>query len=118
MSSHKTIRLNALRVRQQASVPIYVFGVEGRLVHLLASVNYAHRAKEGTLLGYQRGAVSKHIAEILAYLQQGDAILPNAIVIAFDSRVVFEALKGLPAAEWGTFGYLTIPVPANASQAK
>jgi len=118
MSVVKTIRVNALRVRQRSDVPIFVFGIEGRIIHQVASVSYAQRSKDGVLSGYQRGAVQKHIQEILDYLQETDSILPNAIVVAFDKRVTFEPLKGSQASEWGTFGHLTIPLASNASQAK
>jgi DGQHR domain-containing protein len=114
----KTICINALRVKQRADVPVFVFGVEGRMLLQIASVDPAKRTKEGTLTGYQRGAVQKHIQEILEYLQEPNSLLPNAIVIAFDSRVTFQVLQGAQRAEWGTFGQITIPLAANASQPK
>jgi DGQHR domain-containing protein len=118
MTSNRTIRVNALRVKQRPDVPVYVFGIEGRLVYQLASVSYAQRTKDGVLTGYQRGAVQRHIGDILSYLGEGGAILPNAIVVAFDSRVSFEALKGTQPSEWGTFGHLSIPLMSNGSQTK
>lgn len=114
----RTIALNALRVEQRKDIPIFVFGIEGRLVHQLATVSYAERTKDGVLAGYQRPAVQRHIAEILNYLTGPTSLLPNAIVIAFDDRVTFRPLKGIQQSEWGTFGHLEIPLPRNAAESK
>lgn len=112
------LTLNALRIKQSAQIPIYVFGIDGRLVHQIATISYAERSKDGVLAGYQRGAVSAHIQEILDYLNSDGAILPNAIVIALDATARFEPLRRSPAPEWGTFGKLRILLPKNASQQK
>lgn len=112
------ITVNALRIDQRKDVPVYVFGVDGRLVHQLATVSYAERARDGALSGYQRGAVTRHIAEIRRYLESEKKLLPNAIVIAFDGRVTFKELDGIQASEWGTFGRLEIPLPRNGSETK
>ena len=40
-----------------------------------------------------------------------DAILPNAIVVAFDDDVRFVPERGVVRSEWGTPGRLEIPVP-------
>jgi DGQHR domain-containing protein len=115
-ASGKPIRVNALRVKQRSDVPVYVFGIDGKLIQNIAAVSQANRNKAGVLTGYQRGPAERHIREILDYLSTSDALLPNAIVIAFTDKVQFEALPGQPASEWGTFGHLSIPVPGNGSE--
>ena len=40
--------------------------------------------------GYQRPEVLSHIGEIRNYLESQSPMVPNAIVVAFDSRVHFE----------------------------
>jgi len=117
-SAVRTITLNALRVQQRQDIPIYVFGIEGRLVHQLATVSYAQRSKDGVLVGYQRPAVKRHIKEILDYLSDVKPLLPNAIVVALDDRVKFEPLKGSQKSEWGTFGRLDIPLPRNGADTR
>lgn len=112
------LRVRALRITQLANVPVYTFGIDGRVIHQIAGVSVAERTNDGELRGYQRAPVKKHIEDILAYLSQSESILPNAIVIAFDDRVEFELLKGQTASEWGTFGTLSIPIPSNAVQTK
>jgi DGQHR domain-containing protein len=112
------LTLNALRIKQSPEIPIYVFGIEGRLVHQLATVSYADRSRDGVLTGYQRRAVKTHIQEILDYLSTDGAILPNAIVIALDDSARFEPMRGVTPSEWGTFGKLVMPLPKNAAQKK
>src|SRR4051812_14530150 len=110
----KTVfKVHALRIEQRPDVPIYVFGVNGRLVHQFAAVDAAQRSSDGVLVGYQRETVARHIAEIRQYLSGPAALLPNAIVIAFDSHVRFQAQKGAIRTEWGTPGRLEIPLPSK-----
>jgi DGQHR domain-containing protein len=88
---------------------LYVFGIEGRLVHEIAAVDEARRTDVGDLAGYQRSRVESHIREILDYLEHPKALLPNGIVVAFGDDVTFEPLAGSVRSEWGTIGTLTIP---------
>jgi DGQHR domain-containing protein len=118
VSNPRGIHVNALRVQQRQDIPIYVFGIDGRLVHQIATVSYAERSADGALNGYQREKVAKHIKDILEYLSGPQPLLPNALVVAFDARVRFAPLAGIQASEWGTFGYLEIPIPKNASDPK
>ena len=53
-----------------------------------ASVERIGRSSDGTLKGFQRPHVAKHISEIRDYLSQDDAILPNAVVVAFSRNAV------------------------------
>ena len=117
-SKQKVLRLNCLFVRQNKAIPIYAFGIDGRLVHSIFSISYAERNKDGALHGYQRSAVSDHIKAIFDYLSSAGALLPNAIVVAFDSRTSFKPLKGVQPSEWGMFGHLELPLAQNASQVK
>ena len=80
------LRFAALRIEQRPDVPLYIFGVNGRLIHQFATVNFAERSVDGVLAGYQRTRVAAHIAQIRAYLAHDDALLPNAIVIAVQWR--------------------------------
>lgn len=107
----RVLRLNALRIQQRSDVPLYVFGVDGRLIHGFASVQAANRSAEGVLSGYQRSRVERHISEIYAYLKREGSILPNAIVLALRDTVSFEPISGALRNEWGTPGCLLIPVP-------
>jgi DGQHR domain-containing protein len=110
-SRSQTLNVTALRVEQRPGVPLYLFGVDGRAIHHFAAVDPAERTSEGVLRGYQRERVARHIAEIFQYLTTENALLPNAIVLAFDERVNFVPEPGAIRNEWGTPGQLSIPVP-------
>lgn len=112
-NGHQVLRLNGLRIQQRDDVPLYVFGVDGRMVHRFAAVDSAARGTDGVLQGYQRDRVKSHINQIFRYLEGEDAILPNAIVVAFDERVEFTATPGIVGSEWGTLGRLEIPLPGK-----
>lgn len=107
----RVLRLNALRIDQRPDVPIFVFGVNGRLLHQFASVQAASRSADGVLEGYQREKVERHIREIYNYLAREGSILPNAVVLGVGSEVAFEPTSGQLRNEWGTPGVLLIPIP-------
>jgi DGQHR domain-containing protein len=84
-----TLALPALEIRQTATRWLYSFAVDGKLLSRFAAVSRVHRTSEMTIGGYQRPEVASHVAGIRAYLESEDPLLPNAIVVAFDSRVRF-----------------------------
>ncbi|RZS64540.1 DGQHR domain-containing protein [Agromyces ramosus] len=103
------IVLPAIRIRQGNQF-IFAFGIDGKRVHEFAAVSRVHRTDQ-TLAGYQRPEVLSHIRAIRRYLESDAALLPNAIVLAFDDRVEFKALDaGASAAAYSTVGHLVIPV--------
>jgi DGQHR domain-containing protein len=100
------LALPALRIRQGSQF-VYAFGIDGRQITRIASISRAHR-DDGLLKGYQRPEVVSHIRAIRRYIESAGAMLPNAIVIAFDSTVVF-----IPDEEGTDFsipGVLRIPL--------
>ena len=109
MADRYELRLPALQIRQ-GPPDTYVFGVDGKRLPDFAAVSRVHR-DEGTLGGYQRPEVLSHIKAIRRYLESDGAMLPNAIVLAFDGRVTFEALGGQSDdVDYSVPGVLVIPV--------
>ncbi len=107
--SKQPIVLPAIRIRQGNQF-IFAFGIDGKRVHEFAAVSRVHRTDQ-TLAGYQRPEVLSHIRAIRRYLETDGAILPNAIVLAFDERVEFKALDaGASEAAYSTVGHLVIPI--------
>lgn len=86
----------------QGNKKVYSLSIQGNKILDIASINNARRDEKGHLLGYQRIKVQKHISEIKDYMNKSDAILPNAIVMCFDSKVRFEEIQD-------GMGYLHIP---------
>lgn len=60
----------------------------------IASVERLTRDDKGRAIGFQRGQVAAHISEIRGYLEQGDAVLPNALVLAFVENAKIVPGKG------------------------
>src|SRR5262245_8608810 len=108
------LRLPALEVRQGPGRTLYSFAVEGKLVHEFAAVSRVRRDEQG-LSGYQRPEVLSHIAEIRNYLESESPMVPNAVVVAFDSRVRFEPGSGVQN-EYSRPGVLVIPRASGDSE--
>jgi DGQHR domain-containing protein len=84
----KTLRLPALEVRQ-GDHTLYCFAVDGKQLHLFTAVSRLKRSDEGDVLGYQRPEILGHVRQIRDYLETSAALLPNALVVAFEHRVRF-----------------------------
>lgn len=106
------LRVPALEVRQ-GDRTLYSFAIEGKLAHKIAAVSRIRRSDKGALGGYQRPEVLKHIAEIRDYIESDSPMIPNAVVLAFDSRVKFVANKGAKQT-YSRPGELVIPFDPDA----
>jgi DGQHR domain-containing protein len=108
MSPHKTLEVPAIAIRQAGKHNLYAFAIDGKQLHDIAQVSRLARTEKEEIEGYQRPEVVSHISEIKTYLESPEAMLPNAIVVAFDSRVTFKPLNGdEPGA--ARHGHLVIP---------
>src|SRR3954451_18082624 len=85
------LRVPALSVPQPGGRVLYSFAVDGKKLPSFAAVSRVKRDAAHELAGYQRAESLSHIRTIQKYLETADAILPNALVVAFDSRVRFES---------------------------
>jgi len=108
MADRYEMRLPALRIRQGVQF-IYTFGVDGKRIHDFATISRVHRS-DATLQGYQRPEVLGHIKAIRRYLESDGAMLPNAVVVAFDERVTFVASNATSALDYVSAGELVIPI--------
>ena len=109
MADKYEIKVPALQVRQ-CSRFIYCFGIDGKQVLTFTAVSRVKRSDTGGLDGYQRPEVLTHIRAIRRYIESPDAMLPNAVVLAFDSRVRFEPHRRRNTVDYSTMGDLIIPV--------
>ncbi len=91
MTSAAEIQVPAIRLQLPSGRELYAFGFDGKHVGTFAAVSRIRRGPNGELGGYQRPEVLSHIAEIRNYLETADAMIPNAVVIAFDRPLAFEA---------------------------
>ncbi|WP_249347139.1 DGQHR domain-containing protein DpdB [Corallococcus exiguus] len=106
VAARAPLRLPALEVAQPSGRRLYLFAVDGKQVPSFATVSRVRRT-DGVLEGYQRTEALAHVAAIREYMESSGALVPNAVVLAFDSRVRFEALSG--EGEGARHGHLVIP---------
>lgn len=78
-----TYRYRAVRARQAAGHDVFVFAASPQDVLNFSEIERVGRNDEGHLKGFQRHQIASHIKEIRDYLAREDALLPNAVIIAF-----------------------------------
>lgn len=120
-ASPKVISVPAIEVRQSRRSKIYTFAVDGKLVSQFAEVSRIRRSEPLVLEGYQRHEVTAHIQEIREYIESESPLIPNSIVLAFDSRVKFVPAKtGKTATKGATsvLGELQIPLGPQGRRGK
>jgi DGQHR domain-containing protein len=88
-----------LRLDQAKGPRVVCFAATAHEIAAIARVERIGRDRKGKLRGFQRPQIAAHIREIRDYLAQADAMLPNAIVLAFSG-----------GAKIGRDGTLTIDV--------
>ena len=118
MTTGETIEVPAIAIRQSDKRELYAFAVDGKRLHDFAQVSRLGRDKSEKIAGYQRPEVVAHIAEIRNYLESEEPMLPNAIVVAFNSRVQFRPLNGTRRDKGPAHGHLIIPIDVDTDGAK
>lgn len=118
MKNKKKLELPAIAIRQNPKRELYAFAVDGKLLHEFTQVSRLGRDGAEKIAGYQRPEVISHIAEIRNYLESEEPMLPNAIVVAFDSRASFTPLKKQPNSSGPVHGHLSIPIEADEDELK
>lgn len=85
-----TLRFDALEATQGPNRQVAVIRASAEQIHRIAAIERLGRDVNGRAIGFQRPQVSGHIAEIRDYLEHDDAVLPNALVLAFvgDARLI------------------------------
>lgn len=111
-----TIKVPAMEIQQSPGRKLYSFAVDGKQVYEFADVSRIRRNDETKLEGYQRPEVIAHIQEIKEYIESESPMIPNGVVIAFDSRVKFTRVKSaaLDISGSARMGVLEIPTGEDA----
>ena len=78
-----TYRFTALRARQADGHDIFVFAAEPKEILSFSQIERVGRKDSGELKGFQRHQISSHIKDIRGYLGREEAVLPNAVIVAF-----------------------------------
>jgi DGQHR domain-containing protein len=103
------MRVPALEIRQGPSRCLYSFAVDGKRLPEITTISRIHRQEE-SLAGYQRPEVLAHVKAIRRYLESPNALMLNALVVAFDPRVVFRPADDVEGDDACRVGHLTIPL--------
>ncbi|WP_083444769.1 DGQHR domain-containing protein DpdB [Herbaspirillum rhizosphaerae] len=89
----KKIVFDALIAEQSPHHQVLMIRATASQIHKIAAIQRLGRDTEGKSVGFQRAQVSGHIAEIREYLEKTDAVLPNALVLAFVSGAKVKNIK-------------------------
>lgn len=108
--SKDMMRVPALEIRQGTTRRLYSFAIDGKRLPEITAVSRIHRTEASALGGYQRPEVLAHVKAIRRYLESPDALMPNALVIAFDPRVTFKGIDSIAGDEACRIGHLEIPL--------
>jgi len=114
-----TLSLPAIAFTQNRKHTLFTFVAQGKDLSRFITVSRVERSTDAKIKGYQRPEVLAHIAEIAAYLTSDGAMLPNALVVAFNKRVRFEQCT--PERKFNSsvkYGHLIIPVDQASDHAK
>jgi hypothetical protein len=82
-----TYKYKAIRANQAAGQDVFSFAASPKDILDFSEIERVGRQEDGQLKGFQRHQISGHIKEIRDYLIRDDALLPNAVIIAFIDEV-------------------------------
>lgn len=107
----KELTVPAIEFQQGPERALYSFAVDAKMLPHFASIARVKRSGEQrTLDGYQRPEVVKHIRAIRTYLETERApMIPNSLVVAFDSRARFVPLSA-DEDGYSRHGHMVIPL--------
>lgn len=108
MNGERVVR-RAMRVRQVEGAPLYLFTLRAADILRVAEASRLRRDDLGRVVGYQRPEVKRHVEGIREYLDSGDVLFPNPILLAVGSEVTFRPDPG--SSDDATPGWLEIPAP-------
>src|SRR5689334_19936543 len=114
MTDVKWLERRALKVLQSDDTPFYLFTLPAEEIDMVADIARISRDEAGKLIGYQRPEKRQHVRQIQTYLDSGDVLFPNGLIMALPDEVRFKSSRG-PSTFDGlaTAGTLEIPIPAD-----
>jgi len=112
-----TLEVRSIRVKQTRNTPVYSFFLRAKDILRVADISRIRRDDVGSLLGYQRSQVQRHVDEIVEYLDSQDVLFPNAIILAMSSAVRFRKSRGPSIGDADCeAGNLTIPLEVSGQR--
>ena len=108
-----SIVVRALHTTQGEGLDVYAFFIRGSDIVKVADITRVERDEGDALKGFQRPEIRSHVKGIVDYLNQGNVLFPNAIILAMSPEIKFAASRGTkPTGDEGLAqsGTLTIPL--------
>src|ERR1051326_1839621 len=106
------LKRRALRIDQDPEHPLYLFTLTGEELVQIADISRVSRDEGGKLIGYQRPEVKRHIQNIVEYIDSGNVLFPNSVILALTSDVEFKEIRGPKVAHgYANAGTLEVPLP-------
>lgn len=105
--------VRALHTTQGPGLDVYAFFIRGGDIMKIADISRVERDEQDALKGFQRPEIQQHVKEIVEYLDQGNVLFPNSLILAMSPDVRFTASRGTrPTNDEGVgqTGTLTIPI--------
>lgn len=86
--------VRALHTTQGEGLDVYAFFIKGGDIVRVADISRIERDAADELKGFQRPEIRQHVKGIVDYLNQGEVLFPNAIILALAPDVKFVASRG------------------------
>jgi DGQHR domain-containing protein len=113
--SDKFLERPAIQIRQNDRYPLYLFSLTGEELHQVADISRIGRDDAGSLVGYQRGEVKRHISNIVEYLNSDTPLFPNSLIVSLTREVRF-APSSNTAKSASRSGWIRIPLVAKGAR--
>ncbi|WP_318519999.1 DGQHR domain-containing protein DpdB [Photobacterium leiognathi] len=104
------LKKNAIKLNQSPENPVFITKMNRKEINNFCRIERIHRGDDNELYGYQRTHVLNHIEKIKEYINSDNSIIPNSVVICFDSSVTFT-----PFPDNSDLGEISIPTLSNIS---
>ena len=115
----RLLERRALRIEQNSHMPLYLFALAADEVALVADVARISRDEAGKLIGYQRPERRSHVKQILDYLNSGEVLFPNGLILALPDTVRFRSSRGPGHHRWpGNRRHPRDPAPESATTSR
>ena len=88
----EVLTYTAIIPKQSSAHQVFAFCAKASDILRFAGIDRIGREENGSLRGFQRPQIAKHIKEIRDYLAKDEAILPNSVMVAFTGGVTVESL--------------------------
>jgi DGQHR domain-containing protein len=112
-AARNQLSVRALRTKQGRDVEVFSFFIKGSDIARVAEISRITRDEDSALKGFQRKEIQNHVKNIVEYLDRGNVLFPNAIILALSPEVEFKQSRGPTPegiVEVAQIGTLAIPI--------